>query len=221
MKLLIENASDIQTLTEDVNGVKHMVIEGIYMQAEVINGNKRKYPKAVMEKAVLKYLKERVEAGRAWGELGHPATPEIKHDNVSHRITELYMEGNDVYGKAIITKTPKGLIVEGLILSGGNFGVSSRGLGSTKNVGGVTTVQEDFHLATAADIVDTPSAPNAHVRAIMENTEWYVDQFGVWQPKHQELIYETAQAARQVPKARREEHYVRLFDNLMTQLIAK
>lgn len=223
MKLLIEQADmgQIQTLNEDFGGIKHMVIEGIYMQAEVINGNKRKYRKPIMEKAVNKYITERVDAGRAWGELGHPATPEIKHQNVSHRIISLYMEGNDVFGKALITKTPNGLIVEGLVISGGKFGVSSRGLGSIKSMNGFQDVQEDFHLATAADIVDTPSAPGAHVTALMENTDWYVDQFGVWQPRFQELVAETAAAARQVPKGRREEHYVRLFDDLMTKFIAK
>lgn len=223
MKLLIEQADmgQIQTLNEEVNGVKHMVIEGIYMQAEIVNGNKRMYRKPIMEKAVQKYITERVDAKRAWGELGHPATPEIKHQNVSHRIIALNMEGNDVYGKALITKTPNGLIVEGLIISGGAFGVSSRGLGSLKAGKGCNEVQEDFQLATAADIVDTPSAPGAHVTALMENTDWYVDAFGVWQPRYQEIVAETAAAAKKVAKARREEQFVRLFDNLMTEFIAK
>lgn len=219
MKLLIEDAQDIRYLTEDVDGEKMMFFEGIFMQAEVKNKNKRRYPKQTMMNEMNRYLIERVNAKRAWGELGHPATPQINHERVSHRIIDLHMEGNDVYGKAIVTKTPMGLIVEGLIKSGGEFGVSSRALGSVKKDGDTMIVQEDFRLATAADIVDDASAPGARsVRALMENTEWFIDAMGQWSHR-QELIEDFVTENKKFTQKQLDERAVFLFDNFITSLI--
>jgi hypothetical protein len=172
MKLITEYVeNDLNYLTEEKNGEKQYVIEGIFMQADSKNRNGRIYPKAVMEAAVDKYMSEQVSKGRAVGELNHPEGPTINLDKVSHKITELRWEGNNVVGKAQILNTPMGQIVKGLMDGGVQLGVSSRGMGSLAQRGGVNYVGKDFQLATV-DIVQDPSAPEAFVNGIMEGVEW-------------------------------------------------
>jgi len=173
MKLLIEKVEDVKCLVEEVNGKKSMFIEGVFLQAERKNKNGRVYPKSVMEREVARYTKQLIETKRAFGELSHPATPNINLDRVSHIILSLRECGNDYVGKARITDTPMGNIARGLIESGGQLGVSSRGCGSMKKcTEGHNIIQDDYHLATAADIVADPSAPDAFVGALYEGKEW-------------------------------------------------
>lgn len=175
MKLITETVQDIQYIKEaKEGGGKAYYIEGPFLQAELTNRNGRRYPINVMEREVNRYIKEYVETKRAFGELGHPDGPAINLDRVSHMIVGLRKEGNDFIGRAkIMTETPMGRIVKNLIDEGAQLGVSSRGMGSLKATSeGVNEVQDDFYLATAADIVADPSAPDAFVRGIMEGKEW-------------------------------------------------
>ena len=184
MKLITEINEQVRYITEEKEGKKNLYIEGVFLQSNLKNRNGRMYPAEIMEKEVTRYMKEAVESRRAFGELGHPDGPAINLDRVSHIITELRRDGDNWVGKAKITDTPMGKIAQGLIESGGQLGVSSRGLGSLKeNRDGVQVVQDDFHLATAADIVADPSAPDAFVRGIMENKEWVIVN-GVWTEQH-------------------------------------
>ena len=175
MKLITEHLEDsLSYVTEEKNGKKQVVIEGIFMQAESKNRNGRVYPRDVMESAVNKYVTEQVSKGRAVGELNHPDGPTINLDKVSHRITELNWNGNNVMGKALVLDTPMGQIVKGLVEGGVQLGVSSRGMGTLANRNGVNVVGKDFMLATV-DIVQDPSAPEAFVNGIMEGVEWVWD----------------------------------------------
>jgi hypothetical protein len=175
MKLITEHLeSNLDYITEEKNGKKNVVIEGIFMQAESKNRNGRIYPRDVMESAVNKYVTEQVATGRAVGELNHPDGPSINLDKVSHRITELNWDGNNVIGKALVLDTPMGQIVKGLVEGGVQLGVSSRGMGTLVQRNGVNTVGRDFVLATV-DIVQDPSAPEAFVNGIMEGVEWIWD----------------------------------------------
>jgi hypothetical protein len=175
MKLITEYVeNDLNYLTEEKDGKKQYVIEGIFMQADQKNRNGRIYPKAVMESAVDRYNREQISKGRAVGELNHPEGPTINLDKVSHKITELRWEGNNVVGKAQILDTPMGQIVRGLMEGGVQLGVSSRGMGSLVQRGGINYVANDFQLATV-DIVQDPSAPEAFVNGIMEGVEWIWD----------------------------------------------
>jgi hypothetical protein len=174
MKLIREHIEDIETLVEDTGSGKNFYIEGIFMQMETPNKNKRFYPRSVVEPELDRYINETVNTNRAWGELDHPTGPKINPDRISHRITEMRVQGNDIYGKAIITRTPMGDIARGLMESGGQIGVSSRGLGGMaphKTLKGIQEVNL-FRIATAADIVTDPSAPKAYVQGIMEGAEW-------------------------------------------------
>lgn len=181
MKLIKESVEDVQFITEAAeNGKKNYFIEGVFLQSETKNRNGRVYPKHIMEREVERFIKEKVGPNRAYGELGHPEGPTINLDRVSHMITSLKGSGNDYIGRAKIVDTPMGNISKNLLDAGASLGVSSRGLGSLKMVeNGVNEVQEDFHLATPADIVADPSAPDAFVRGIMENREWMMVN-GVW-----------------------------------------
>ena len=174
MKLITEHFDNLQYITEEKDGKKNTFIEGIFMQAEKKNRNGRVYPKKVLYGAVKKYLDEQVKTGRAVGELDHPEGPTINLDKVSHKITGLKFDGDDVVGKAQVLNTPMGKIVEGLIEGGVKLGVSSRGMGTVENVQGVNMVQEDYLLATV-DIVQDPSAQGAFVNGIMEGVEWVWD----------------------------------------------
>lgn len=177
MKLIREEIEKVEVLTETVNGKKNMYIKGVFLQSEMVNRNGRMYPFPIMEREVKRYSKDYVAKGRALGELGHPDGPTVNLDRVSHKITELKQEGNNFIGKAQILHTPMGKIAEALLKDGVTLGVSSRGIGSLRdNVkAGYKEVGEDFMLATAADIVADPSAPDAFVQGIMEGKEWVWD----------------------------------------------
>jgi hypothetical protein len=176
MKLITEHLdTQLEYMTEaNDKGEKTAIIEGIFMQAEGKNRNGRIYPKAVLEKAVAKYIAEQVSKGRAVGELNHPEGPTVNLDKVSHRITELKWDGDNVMGKALILNTPMGQIVKGLMEGGVQLGVSSRGMGSLVRKGDVNMVGKDFILSTV-DIVQDPSAPKAFVNGIMEGVDWVWD----------------------------------------------
>ncbi len=175
MKLITEINENVECIVEGEN--KSLYITGPFMQSEVQNKNGRIYPKSVMEAAVSKYLEAKVNSRTAYGELGHPAGPKINEDRISHLITELKWNGNDVIGKAKILNTNMGNIARGIQEGGGQLGVSSRGLGTLKqNSAGIMEVQGDFHIATAADIVVDPSAPGALVNGVMENVEYFFNE---------------------------------------------
>ncbi len=176
MKLISEHIEDVEYITEEKdNGEKTYKIKGVFMQSEVKNRNGRVYPFPVLEKEVNRYNKDYVNENRAFGELGHPDGPTVNLERASHMITSLKPEGKNFIGEAKILKTPMGKIVENLMDAGGKLGVSSRGMGSLEQKNGANYVKNDFYLATAADIVADPSAPNAFVQGIMEGKEWVWD----------------------------------------------
>lgn len=216
MKLITEEVNNIRFLTEmnEKTGQKEMFIEGIFMQAEEKNRNGRVYPFHVLNKEVERYNKDYVEKNRAFGELGHPDSPTINLDRVSHMITKLYPDGNNFMGKAKIMDTPNGKIVKSLLDGGASLGVSTRGVGSLKPANGYQLVQDDFKLATAADIVADPSAPKAFVQGIMENAEWILTDSG-WKEVHFE------NAKKQIKEASKndiEAVALRLFENFISKL---
>ncbi len=172
MKLITENIEEIKVLVEEANGKKHLYIEGVFLQSEIKNRNGRVYPFDVLNREVQRYSEQYVKSGRALGELGHPDGPTVNLDRVSHRITELRADGTNFYGKARILETPMGNIAKSLLEEGVKLGVSSRGMGSLEERNGANYVRDDFMLATAADIVADPSAPDAFVNGIMEGKEW-------------------------------------------------
>ncbi len=173
MKLITESIEDIQILEEESNGKKLLYIEGVFLQADLKNRNGRVYPFGVLEREVGRYNEQYVSAGRALGELlGHPDGPTVNLDRVSHKIVSLKAEGTNFIGKAQILNTPMGSIAKSLLESGVKLGVSSRGMGSIEEKNGANYVRDDFMLATAADIVADPSAPDAFVNGIMEGKEW-------------------------------------------------
>ena len=185
MKLIKEVFEKVDFITEEKDGKKQLYIQGPFLQCEKKNRHGRVYLKETMRKEVERYTEEYINKNRAFGELGHPDTPSINLDRVSHMIVGLHEEGNDWIGKAKILDTPFGTIVKNLIDGGAQLGVSSRGMGSLKTQNGVNVVQDDFYLATAADIVADPSAPDAFVQGIMENKEWMLVD-GVWTEMQQE-----------------------------------
>jgi len=196
MKLITEQLSSVQYLVEKTeDGTKNIFIEGIFMQAEKPNKNGRMYPKGIMEKEISRY-QELISEKRSLGELGHPPNPQINLNQVSHLITGLRFEGNDIMGRAKILDTPMGKIAKNFLEEGVRLGVSSRGLGSLKEKNGINEVQDDFHLATV-DIVADPSAPDAFVQGIMESAEWILDN-GVWKTVQ---IEQAQQAIRKASKA--------------------
>jgi hypothetical protein len=216
MKLITETTEQVSFLTElnEETGKKSYFIEGPFLQADITNRNGRMYPKEIMQKEVLRYTKENIDKKRAYGELGHPDGPTINLDRVSHMIVGLKEDGNNFIGKAKILDTPMGRIVRELIDEGANLGVSSRGLGSLKEKNGINEVQDDFMLATAADIVADPSAPDAYVQGIMEGKEWvFVD--GIFQEKdiaeHKAVISKAK--SRELAEAKLE-----VFERFLTKL---
>lgn len=214
MKLITEHLDQLEYITEaKENGEKNVFIEGIFMQAEAKNRNNRIYPKAVLEAACTKYIKEQVNTGRAVGELNHPEGPSINLDKVSHRITDLHWSGDNVVGKALILDTPMGKIVKGLVEGGCKLGVSSRGMGTVEQKEGKTFVKSDFVLSTV-DIVQDPSAPSAFVEGIMEGVEW------IWENgllKSQQIEeYETE--IKGVPLGRISEAQERIFNDFLSKL---
>ena len=175
MKLITESIEDVQVLVEESNGKKSLYIEGVFLQGDIKNRNGRVYPFSVLEREVGRYNESYVAAGRALGELGHPDGPTVNLDRVSHKIVSLRAEGSNFIGKAQILSTPMGSIAKSLLESGVKLGVSSRGMGSIEERNGANYVRDDFMLATAADIVADPSAPDAFVNGIMEGKEWIWD----------------------------------------------
>lgn len=215
MKLITEHIEDLRySIVESAaNGEKKFIIDGIFMQAEQVNRNRRVYPKKVLEKAVSKYLAEYVNKGRAVGELNHPDGPTINLDKVSHRITELSWNGNDVVGKALILNTPMGNIVKGLLEGGCQLGVSSRGMGTVASKNGRSEVNDDFVLSTV-DIVQDPSAPSAFVNGIMEGVEWIWEN-GLLKPQQIEK-YETE--IKKSSSANLAEAQVRIWNDFLSNL---
>jgi hypothetical protein len=215
MKLITEyTTNDVQCIVEKKeDGEKNFVIEGVFAQAEQKNRNGRIYPKAVMEKAVGKYVKEQVSQKRAVGELNHPEGPTVNLDKVSHLITDLKFEGNDVVGKAQILDTPMGKIVKGLLEGGVQLGVSTRGMGSLEQRNGAMYVRDDFLLNTV-DIVQDPSAPGAFVNGIMEGVEWVWNN-GVIEPQ---VIEEMETEIKSAPKTHLYETQVREYKNFLSLL---
>ena len=173
LKLFSEAVEEVQYICEErEDGKKNYKIKGIFMQADIKNRNGRVYPMPVLEKEVKKYNKNFIQEKRAFGELGHPDGPTVNLERVSHMITSLKPEGKNFIGEAKIMSTPMGEIVKNLMDEGAKLGVSSRGMGSLEQKNGANHVRDDFYLATAADIVADPSAPNAFVEGIMEGKEW-------------------------------------------------
>tara|TARA_Y100000034_G_C6910355_1_gene424439 strand:- start:10360 stop:11010 length:651 start_codon:yes stop_codon:yes gene_type:complete len=216
MLLITEMSEDVKT-TEELNeatGEKQLYIHGIFMQSEVANRNGRRYPSEILSREVDRYVSENINKNRAWGELGHPTGPTINLDRASHRITSLVKEGNNFLGKAKIASTPMGDIVKALIKDGGNLGVSSRGMGSLKAVEGVNEVQGDFHLATPADIVADPSAPDAYVDGIMEGKQW-VWENGIIKEKIIDIHHKTI---KQASRKELEEAKLAVFQDFISRL---
>jgi hypothetical protein len=216
MKLIREVVEQTNYIVEEKDGSgKSYFIEGIFLQSDLKNRNGRMYPESVMDKEVARYMKEQVEQNRAYGELGHPDTPSINLDRVSHLIVSLRKEGTNYIGKAKILETPMGNIARGLLDGGANLGVSSRALGSLKsNNEGVQIVQDDFMLSTAADIVADPSAPDAFVRGIMESKEWvFVD--GKYVEKH---IEEAKHVIRKASSKQLQEAKLRAFQSFLSKI---
>ena len=218
MKLISEYVTydnDLQcTITEDKeNGKKKYVIEGVFAQAEKKNRNGRMYPKPVLEKAVGKYVTEQVNSKRAVGELNHPEGPTVNLDKVSHIITDMKFDGNNVVGKASILPTPMGKIVEGLLDGGVHLGVSTRGMGSLEKQGDVMVVKDDYILNTV-DIVQDPSAPNAFVNGVMEGVEWVWNN-GILEPQ---VIEKIETEIKQASKSNLHEVQQREFKNFLSLL---
>ena len=215
MKLIAEEIESIDILTEEKDGKKTLYIQGPFLQAEMVNRNKRFYPIKTMANEVKRYNNDFVSKGRALGELGHPDGPQINLDRVSHKIVSLTQEGNNFIGKAQILSTPMGKIAESLLADGVKLGVSSRGMGSIRNVEGVNHVGEDFMLATAADIVADPSAPDAFVDGVMEGKEW-VWEGSVLRERKVEEIKENINIS--VDKGILEANKLRLFADFLSTL---
>ena len=175
MKLIREEIESVEVLTEESNGKKHFYIQGPFLQGDIKNRNGRIYESRILAKEVQRYNESFIDKNRAMGELGHPDGPTVNLDRVSHKITSLKQEGSNFIGKAKILETPMGRIAGALLNDGVTLGVSSRGMGSLVQRNGANYVGEDFHLATAADIVADPSAPDAFVQGIMEGKEWVWD----------------------------------------------
>ena len=215
MKLISEEIESVDILTEEKDGKKTLYISGPFLQAEVVNRNKRCYPIQTMVKEVKRYSDEFVSKGRALGELGHPDGPQINLDRVSHKIVSLTQAGNNFMGKAQILSTPMGKIAESLLADGVKLGVSSRGMGSISQHEGVSYVGEDFMLATAADIVADPSAPDAFVDGVMEGKEW-VWEGSVLREKQIEQVKKTINTL--VDQKKLEEHKLALFSKFLRDL---
>tara|TARA_B100000965_G_scaffold363488_1_gene346302 strand:- start:1295 stop:1942 length:648 start_codon:yes stop_codon:yes gene_type:complete len=215
MKLISEEIESVDILTEEKDGKKTLYITGPFLQAEMVNRNKRCYPLTTMVKEVKRYSDEFVSKGRALGELGHPDGPQINLDRVSHKIVSLTQEGNNFVGKAQILGTPMGKIASSLLADGVKLGVSSRGMGSITQHEGVNYVGEDFMLATAADIVADPSAPDAFVDGVMEGKEW-VWEGSVLREKNLTSIKKTINTL--VDSKKLEEHKLSLFQKFLQDL---
>ena len=214
MKLITETIENVQVITEGTGADKKLYIEGVFLQSELKNRNGRVYPFQVLEREVNRYNEEYVKTKRALGELGHPDGPTVNLDRVSHRITELRAEGNNFMGKAQILDTPMGKIAKSLLGEGVQLGVSSRGMGSIDKREDTSYVMDDFMLATAADIVADPSAPDAFVNGIMEGKEWVWDNGILKESKVAKYQRYVSESTRQ----NLEERTLQVFQNFLAGL---
>ena len=214
MKLITETIEDVQILTEEKNGKKDYKIKGVFMQADIKNRNGRIYPVETLAKEVRRYTKEFIEKKRAFGELGHPDGPTVNLERVSHMITSLKPEGKNFIGEAKVMDTPYGKIVKNLIDEGAVLGVSSRGMGSIQQQGGRNLVGKDFYLATAADIVADPSAPDAFVEGIMEGKEWVWNN-GILKEQEVNRLKEQAESKERMARA---EKNAQVFESFLKSL---
>jgi hypothetical protein len=222
MKLICETLDTKLSLIKEAreDGKKQYFIQGPFLMGDRPNKNGRVYESKILAKEVARYTKELIENNRAYGELGHPAGPSINLDRVSHLIKSLHQEGSDFIGKAKITDTPMGNIVMNLLDEGANLGVSSRGMGTLKEKGGIMEVQGDFVLATAADIVADPSAHNAFVRGVMENVEWVYDVASAsW--RAMESLDETRKQIKGWSMSKINENKLHLFERFLNSLVTK
>ena len=214
MKLISEEIQNAEMLVEETNGKKNYKIKGVFLQSDIKNRNGRIYENDILQKEVKRYNQEFINKKRAFGELGHPDGPTVNLERVSHMITKLEPEGKNFIGEAKIMDTPYGKIVKGLIDEGAQLGVSSRGMGSLVQKNGANYVGKDFYLATAADIVADPSAPDAFVEGIMENKEWVWDN-GVIKAQDIEEYKEHIKEAKRLKLA---EAKVKVFKNFIEKL---
>ena len=216
MKLIREEIESVDFLVEERNGKKSMYIEGVFLQGNIKNRNGRMYPMETLRREVSRYNENHVVAGRALGELGHPDGPTVNLDRVSHKIVSLKENGDNFIGKAKILSTPMGKIAQSLIGEGVRLGVSSRGIGSLKQTReGVNIVGDDFMLATAADIVADPSAPDAFVEGIMEGKDWVWDG-GILREKYAEKTYKTINTL--VDQKKLDEQKLNLFNDFLNSI---
>jgi len=216
MKLIREEIEQVEVIVEERNGKKSLYIEGVFLQGDIKNRNGRMYPCDTLEREVGRYNETFIQKGRALGELGHPDGPTVNLDRVSHKITSLVREGNNFIGRAKILNTPMGNIAKSLLDEGVKLGVSSRGVGSVRmNNEGVNIVGEDFMLATAADIVADPSAPDAFVDGIMEGKEWVWDG-GILREKYAEKTYKQINTL--VNNRQLQENKLKLFQDFLGNL---
>jgi len=214
MKLISEEVQNAEYLIEENNGKKEYKIRGVFLQSEIKNRNGRVYPREILVREVNRYTKEFINKNRAFGELGHPDGPTVNLERVCHMVKSLKQDGKDFIGEAKIMDTPYGKIVKGLIDEGAQLGVSSRGMGSLIQRNGVNYVKDDFYLATAADIVADPSAPDAFVEGIMESKEWIWDN-GVLKEKDIESWKNQVRTARQRSL---EEAKLKVFESFLKKL---
>jgi hypothetical protein len=214
MKLISEEVASAEYLIEEKNGKKEYKIKGVFLQSNIKNRNGRVYPREILVREVNRYTKEFINKNRAFGELGHPDGPTVNLERVCHMVKSLTPEGDNFIGEAKIMDTPYGKIVKGLIDEGAQLGVSSRGMGSIINRNGINFVKDDFYLATAADIVADPSAPDAFVEGIMESREWVWDN-GVLKQVDIESWKKQIQEAKQRSL---EEKKLKVFESFLTKL---
>ena len=216
MKLITEEIESVDFIVEERNGKKSMFIEGIFLQGDIANRNRRMYPMDTLRKEVARYDENFVQKGRALGELGHPEGPTVNLDRVSHKIVSLKESGSNFVGKAKLLDTPMGNIAKSLIGEGVRLGVSSRGMGSLRATKeGINVVESDFMLATAADIVADPSAPDAFVDGIMEGKDWVMEG-GIIREKLVEKTYKQINTL--VDEKSLQENKLKLFQNFLSNL---
>lgn len=218
MKLFCDLSEDIKYLVEEKEGKKSYFIEGVFMEMDTPNRNNRIYRSEWTRPVVESYMENTVKTNRAYGELGHPDGPSINLDRVSHMIKDLRVEGKQVIGRAKIMETPMGNIVRNLIEEGASLGVSSRGMGSLVEKNGIMEVQNDFHLATAGDIVADPSAPNAFVQGIMEGVEWVWDNGLLKAQQLEEMKKQINEAAK---RKTLEKEQFKVFESFINSLSKK
>jgi len=214
MKLITEINEDLEYIVEDINGKKNLFINGVFMMSETKNRNGRIYPRDILFNEVNRYRENYVDKKRAFGELGHPEGPTINLERVSHMVTELKEDDKNIIGKAKIMDTPYGNIVKNLINEGAKLGVSSRGMGSLEEKGGANYVKNDFYLATAADIVADPSAPDAFVDGIMEGKEWIWDNGIV----KESIIAKLKESVRKSPASDLESTKLKAFNSFLSKI---